>query len=336
MLIMVAACDEPDTVVTDIVHPDGSVTRKIEMRNSKNKFEKADLQAPFDSTWTVKDSMEIGIKKDTIWIKRAEKHFNNVGEINAEYKNDSSINGKIPRSANFSKKFRWFNTVYRFSESVEKQLSSGHPVGDFLNHEELAYFYSPDYIKYNKESGPDSIKYKILRDSIKIKTDNWTIKNITSLWIEEFSRLAGAKAGHELSVEVLKSREDEFIRILSENKDIFDSLWAKGVLLKKFIGEADAVKFKTEADSAFSISLDKILIDYKNYSVRIIMPGKLFATNGYIDSTRNLLWPVKTDFFITEKYEMWAESKTTNLWAWTVSGLFLLFVVTGILLKRKK
>ncbi len=34
------SCDEPETVVTNIVHPDGSVTRKIEMRNSKNKFEK--------------------------------------------------------------------------------------------------------------------------------------------------------------------------------------------------------------------------------------------------------------------------------------------------------
>ena len=64
------------------------------------------------------------------------------------------------------------------------------------------------------------------------------------------------------------------------------------------------------------------------------MPGKLIATNGYIDSTRNLLWPVKSDFFLTDQYEMWAESKTTNMWAWIVSGLFLVFVATGIILKK--
>ena len=65
------------------------------------------------------------------------------------------------------------------------------------------------------------------------------------------------------------------------------------------------------------------------------MPGKLTGTNGFIDSTRNLLWPVKSDFFLTEQYEMWAESKTTNVWAWIVSGLFLVFVFTGIIIKRK-
>jgi hypothetical protein len=336
IMLVVFSCDEPTTVVTNIVHADGSVTRKIEMRNTKNKFEKADLQVPFDSTWNVKDSIEVGIKKDTTWIKRAEKHFKNVGEINIEYKNDTSVNGKIPRYSSFSKKFRWFNTVYRFSEIINKQLSSGYPVSDFLNDEELTYFYSPDYIKYEKEKGTDSIRYKRLEDSIKIKTDNWIIKNVASLWIEEFIRLTAAKAGPELSLEVLKSRIDEFCKIINENQDKFDSLWAKGILLKKFIGETDAMKFKTEADSAVSVSLSKIFIDFKDYSVRIVMPGKLFATNGYIDSTRNLLWPVKSDFFITAQYEMWAESRTTNLWAWIVSGLFLLFVLTGIVLKRKK
>ena len=65
------------------------------------------------------------------------------------------------------------------------------------------------------------------------------------------------------------------------------------------------------------------------------MPGKLTGTNGYPDSTRNLLWPVKSDFFVTDKYEMWAESKTTNRWAWIVSGVFLVFVSTGIVVKKK-
>jgi hypothetical protein len=336
IMLIVFSCDEPVTVVTNTVHADGSVTRKIEMRNSKNKFEKADLQAPFDSTWNVKDSIEVGLKKDTTWIKRAEKHFKNVEEINIAYNNDSSVNGKIPRHASFSKKFQWFNTVYRFSEVINKQLSSGYPVGDFLNNEELTYFYSPDYFKYSKEKGTDSVRYKMLEDSIKIKTDNWLIKNVASLWIEEFSRLTGAKAGPELSMAVLKSRTDDFCKIINENQDKFDSLWAKGVLLKKFIGEADAIKFKTEADSAVSVSLGKIFIDFKDYSVRIVMPGKLFATNGYSDSTRNLLWPVKSDFFVTDQYEMWAESRTPNIWAWVLSGLFLLFVTTGIVLKRKK
>ena len=85
ILMIVVSCDEPDTVVTNIVHPDGSVTRKIVMRNTKNKFEKSELQVPFDNTWTVTDSLEVGVKGDTTWIKRAEKLFKNVDEINSAY-----------------------------------------------------------------------------------------------------------------------------------------------------------------------------------------------------------------------------------------------------------
>jgi hypothetical protein len=333
MLMVVVSCDEPDTVVTNIIHIDGSVTRKIEMRNSKNKFEKTDLQVPFDSTWTLTDSYEVSPKGDTTWIKRAEKLFKNVEAINLTYHNDSSINGKIARRACLIKKFRWFNTEYRFSEIVGDQLS-GYPLTDYLNNEEREYFYSPEYIKFNKEHGPDSIHYRKMSDTIKLKTDQWTIKNVASLWLNEFSRLTGPKAGPELSKASLMTREGEFIEIINENQDKFDSLWAKGVLLRKFIGDEDAVKFKTEADSALTLVFNRIFIDFRDYSLRIVMPGKLTGTNGYIDSTRNLLWPVKSDFFITDQYEMWAESKTPNLWAWVVSGIFLVFIFTGIIIKK--
>jgi hypothetical protein len=334
ILMVVVSCDEPDTVVTNIVHTDGSVTRKIVMRSTKNKFEKSDIQVPFDNTWTVTDSLEIGVNGDTTWVRRAEKLFKNADEISSAYRHDSSINGKMPRYAAFNKKFRWFNTEYRFSEVVEKLLDSGYPVSNFLNREELAYYYLPDYIKFNKENGADSIKYRILADSVKKNADVWVIRNIASLWIEEFVRLTGPGAGPELSTEALKSREDEFAEVINENQEEFDSLWTSGALLRKFIGETNAVKFKTEADSAVSIALTRILVDYKDYSLKIKMPGKLIATNGYIDSTRNILWPVKSDYYLTDRYEMWAESKTPNVWAWVVSGIFLVFVLAGIVIKK--
>ena len=184
------------------------------------------------------------------------------------------------------------------------------------------------------ENGVDSIKFKVLADSIDKKSEKWIIKNIASLWIDEFSRLTESTAGPELSKESLKSREDELAAIIDSDKDIFDSLWTSNILFRKFIGEEDAIKFKTEADSAMSVAFEKFLVDIRNYSVRIVMPGRLIATNGYIDSTRNLLWPVKSDFFLTDHYEMWAESKITNVWAWIVSGLFLVFVATGIIVKK--
>jgi len=336
ILFLAASCDEPETVVTNYVHPDGSVTRKIEMRNKKNSFKTSDIQVPFDNTWIVKDSIEVNDRGDTTWIKRAEKQFKNVDEINLSYKTDSGANKQVKRHADFNKSFRWFNTEFRFSERIEKTMSFGYPVKDFLNSEELSYFYSPESLKHEKEIGPDSLKYKALSDSVKHKTDTWTIRNFVSEWIGKFSDLISDKAGPDMSRELLKAQEDKFDKIFQANQEKFDSLWSDGTVLKMLIGEKNAVNYKTEADSALNTVTNYLFVDFKDYSAKIKMPGKLIGTNGFIDSSHVLLWPVRSDFFLTEPYEMWAESKVPNIWAWTVSGIFVAFVLTGVMMRILK
>ena len=336
-LILIVSCNEPETVVTNIVHTDGSVTRKIQMKSIEGdvnkRFKVSEIQVPLDSTWIVRDSVDVDKKGDSIWIRTAVKQFKNVDELNQAYKKDSSANKNVSRQARFSKRFKWFNTEFRFSERIDKQLSYGYPVKDFLNSEELLYFYSPESLKHDKETGLDSLKFRALADSIKHKTDLWSTKNIVSEWIGKFSDLTAGRAGKDMTRESLKARQDEFIQVVESNNAKFDSLWQNGIILKELIGEENAVKFKTEADSALGSVTKYFLVDFKDYSVRIVMPGKLIGTNGFIDSSHVLLWPVKSDFFMTEPYEMWAESKTPNKWAWVVSGIFLAFVLTGVIVR---
>ncbi|MCX6325821.1 MAG: hypothetical protein NT144_04105 [Bacteroidia bacterium] len=333
VLMLVVSCDEPKTVVTNLVHQDGSVTRKIEMRNIKNIFKLSGLQVPFDSTWAVNDTIEISEKGDTTWIKRAEKLFKNIDEINLTYKRDSGANKDISRHAGFKKRFKWFNTEFRFSEKIDKKLSFGYPVGDFLNNEELLYFYSPENVKHDKENSVDSLKFRALSDSVSHKTDTWGMKSLVSMWIGEFTYLTEGKAENDMSMKSLKAREDEFVNIVGADSEKFDSLWGNGIILKKFIGEDNALKFKAEVDTAIESVTRNFFVNFKDYSVRIVMPGKVIGTNGFIDSSEVLLWPVKSDYFLTEPYEMWAESKIPNRWAWIVSGLFLVFVLTGVIIR---
>jgi len=333
ILVMIVSCDEPETVVTDIVHPDGSVTRRIEMKNIENKFETDNIQVPFDSTWIVKDSLEIVDSKDTIWVKRAEKLFRNVDELNQAYVADSGGNRGIPRRAEFNRTFKWFNTEYRFAEIIDKHIENGYPVSDFLNKEELKWFYSPESVIKEKAQGPDSLKYKALDDTVTNKTDMWTFKCLVSEWTAEFLKLTEGKAGNDFTKESLKAREDELVKLLERDEDHLDSLWDNGIILQQFLGEENGKKFSIEADSAASIAANKVFFNFDNYTVRIIMPGKLIGTNGFADSTGILLWPVKSDYFISDSYEMWAESKTPNRWAWVVTGIFLLFVLAGIVFR---
>jgi hypothetical protein len=332
-LVFVFSCNDPRTVVTDIVHADGSVTRRIEMRNSGNDFKMSDLQVPFDETWTVRDSLEIGKKGDTTYVKRAEKFFENVSLLNETYLKDSSKNRGVQRHASFKKKFRWFNTEYRFEESAGKLISFGYPVTDFLNSEELDFFYSPASLNEKRKSGPDSLRYKALEDTTNKKTDLWIYKNVVSEWTGQFSNLIGDKAGKDMTYESLKAKEGYFMKIVKENENKFDSLWGTGKILREFIGEQNAARYKTEADSAMKLMEKTLFVDFKEYTQRISMPGRLIGTNGYPDSSQMLQWPVKSDYFVSESYIMWAESKTTNTWAWIVTGAFLLFVLAGMILK---
>jgi hypothetical protein len=155
-------------------------------------------------------------------------------------------------------------------------------------------------------------------------------------WIGDFSTLTGDKATGDMTFDALKAREGELVKISMQNSNHFDSLWSNGIILKEFIGESNAIKYKTEADSAINLVSKKLFVDFHGYSVRIIMPGKLIGTNGLMDSTNVLLWPVKSEYFLTRPYEMWAESKEPNKWAWIVSGIFLLFVLAGIIFKSIK
>jgi hypothetical protein len=333
VLLGIFSCNEPKTVITDIVHPDGSVTRKIEIKNSERKFELSNVQVPFDSSWKISDSIEIGEKGDTVWVKRAEKLFANVEQINDTYLRDSSANKAIKRHVEFSKKFRWFNTEYRFAEAVDKKMRWGYPVTDFLTREELDFFYSPDFITNAKKTGADSLKYKALADTINKKTDKWFWKNAASEWIGFFSELTKESGDSEISFETLKKRESDFVKILERTDKTFDSLWAKGLIQKEFLGEQGSAKYRKEADSALNLTTGNVIVSFKDYNQRIIMPGRLIGTNGFQDSVHLLLWPVKSDYFLTEPYQMWAESKTTNIWAWIITGIFLLFVLSGLILK---
>lgn len=336
LLCIVISCNEPETVVTNIVHADGTVTRRIEMKNLENKFEISNIQVPFDSTWFVKDSLEFSDEGDTIWVKRAEKLYKSIDNINRDYQSDSGANKDISRRAEFRKKFKWFNTEFKFAEIIEKKMLNGYPIGEFLNQEELLWFYSPENVNDEKKNGPDSLKFRALNDTVDKKVDKWATKSLISEWIIEFANLTKAKAVGDMTMGSLKAREDEFLKIVEKNSENFDSLWSNGILLKEFIGEANALKYEAEADSAVNLVTDQFWVDFNDYTVRISMPGKLTGTNGFIDSSRILLWPVKSDFFLTEPYEMWAESRIPNKWAWIVSGFFLMFVIAGLVIRTIK
>lgn len=336
ILIMIFSCDEPETVVTNNINKDGSITRHVVMRSNNNNFRQSEIQVPIDTTWAVKDSCIISEKGDTSWIRTAEKHYADIMEMNNDYKNDSSCNRIAVRSAYLKINFRWFNTIYRFSEKIDKNLSNGYPVSGFLSDEELQWYYTPWNDQEAKRNGIDSVKYRALSDSVNSRTNEWFFNSIVSEWVHEFSGLIYKKDAKVISEDTLKIWENNMLQILTKSEEDFDSLWKNGFALEASVSKDYAEKYRIEADSSLELVEDKSFLPFKLYDMRFSMPGKLIGSNGFVDSSKILLWSVHSDYFFTEDYEMWAESKVPNIWAWILSGAFLLFVLTGITIRRIK
>lgn len=320
-MIMLLSCDEPETILTNTVHPDGSVSRRVVMKTDKEEdIDPADYRVPVDSTWSISKVMEV-TGKDTFWITTAKKTFTSVEEINREYLADGGANKLLDRQAGFSKSFRWFNTIYRFSETVSRILTVGLKVEDYMNREELDYFYMPPSMTDSLLKSADSLMYRQLEKRVDSAGEIYLLSTLVEEWVAGYLKLVPDSA----FIEERKNR-------ILENIGFFDD---EDSVLMEALGEEYYLENRTAIDTAFAVvdSLFGISLAARFYTCEMIMPGSLISTNGFVDMDEKVSWPVKSDYFVAQDYVMWAESKEVNYWAWWLSGLFVLFVLTGLMVR---
>lgn len=308
------------------------------MRNDENgQFEPEEFAVPLDSSWKTEIVTEVDGENDTIWVLTAEKQFENVGELNHNYEADTGLNGNLNRHVSFVKKFRWFTTVFRFSESVERIMEVDCPVNDFLTDEEVDFFYLPHSIQKMAEMGSDSLEAKNLLLSIEEKTEAWYLTCMVRRGLSAFSAMHHIHGQAELSREEIMSKESEIMTLLEEdlNQDsVFISVFG-GAFFQEYKYHIDSVLTIIEEELSLSLNVS-------DYDIQTRMPGKIIATNGYLGSVegderaREVLWTVSEEYFLSENYEMWVESRVNNYFIWIISILFVLFAITGFTLYYRK
>ncbi len=375
-MVMLFSCDY-ETHVINTVHEDGSVTRKVIVKNdTEREFESKNFRVPIDSTWTIEYTKELNENNDTIWVLTAKKYFASVDGINEEYNNDTGSNRSLKRKADFSKSFKWFTTVFRYNETVDKVLTIDCPPSDFLSEEELAFFYLPDNVKADLKNGSDSLRYRALADTVETKSEVWMWTGIVRQYIEIFYELFGNHPDLMIDKEEMSAKESEFVTLLYESEhsdedgnDVANSTPEEGEdeevqqaleeieheesleieddierLVTVVLGKEFYESFNTEIDSAMSVleTVTDPFFSAQTYDMEIRMPGRIIASNGYADTNPEsnggggILWTVQGDYFFLKTYEMWVESKVSNYWAWIVTGIFVLFVITGFVVRRRK
>lgn len=329
-LVSLIGCNEPETIVTNTVHADGSVTRRVEIRNTEDVFEADFYRVPVDSSWIIVRSIEVSDEGDTTWVMVAEKLFASTDLINSDYASADGINSYLQRTASFRKMFRWFNTHFVFSESVERFIDDGHPLASYLDREEIDFIRLPGSVSDELMAGADSLKYRSMSERTDSVMNVWMKQGFIRSWMASSTRLLGNAGADSSVIREFNSREYELLERYSFDWDA-DSLI--GIVFEEEIRSG----FKPLLDSARRDLEERVerWLDARVYTIQTRMPGKLTGGNGFFTQTGEVAWPVKPELYLFDDYEMIAESQMPNKWAWVVSGIFVLVVLTGFIYRAR-
>jgi hypothetical protein len=361
ILLLNNSCIDHYSVSTKI-NADGSLERTIQVvcDDSASVF-KGNLKIPTDTSWTISTLWFYSTPGDSTSEKKFEytatKHFQNVVALNNYLKVENDTSTQIKTESSFSKKFRWFYTYISYKETYRKSLPfEYYKPKDFINENELSYFYDDDYT-YVKEkdslvhikdldkipllSHQDSLKMDKLEYKIIHKLSDFLGRNIYEEYYQYLvSELKTDKTKFNYLVENKDSiykhsrLSDAFTDLNLDDKDPFELIAEKIGLTSDSIEKLNPQAFKavkTKIDNSINLFVaDEELIN------TISMPGLLLKTNADSIREAQAYWNYSEHYFYLNDYKLYAESRIVNKWAFAVTGIAIIFLVMFVFFGRRK
>lgn len=336
------------------IFPDGSVTREFS-QFADSAFLVGDT-AKSNPFWFALDSgWQVGCypaNTDTVYhwpmavsdlvacdsasIKvTAARHWSNVDSLNNYSFFAQSTWKSISPKVRFEKKFRWFYTYYYFSERYPKiDHFNAIPMNQYVSNEEAEMYMSGGL---NRFAGMNGMEIMEKMNSVDQQIEQWLNHNL-------FEQMYTALAAH---LDKLEGFTIDSTRFLQYRDSVYfipdrDKLIEDGgidVLLDRF--------YKTNAFSRLYETVEGLdnnpkngkYPDFLNYyypklDYRLIMPGKVIATNCERVPADTLHWTVTAYRFTLGDLELQAQSRIANWWAFVISGVVVLLALITWRIKR--
>lgn len=333
-VMVLSSCERPMTLATK-VYEDGTFDKTI-------AFEKADSSIVQQNVfginaqhgWSASMKELPGEKKDNddrFYIV-FNKHFNSLEEMNAELNSSSDTLFQI--KSTFKKKFKWFYTYMRYTETFApinrfKML----PITDYINKEDY------QFIERLPSEGSSISK----ADSVFLQTLNQKI-------VDQYGNMAIFNEQYDILIRLLKKNNMEarwFDTLARKREYIYNHIDKMKGDQSLAMEMADSLQIPLPREKAMKDAAE-LSKDFNSrlgfmgfakdgkYSNGIEMPWRVVETNADSVSGNKLFWhPVVTKFLVTE-YVMYAESRKLNIWIVVVSAAFLLLTFFAFLRKRKR
>lgn len=350
VLLLMNSCY--DYIITTKVNADGSIDRIIKvkvLKSDSGSFDEGSIIVPSDSSWEITRDWEYTESEEGDSVKKyvltARKHFESFEDLNKELNQDTSDFSHVKNKVNLEKRFRWFFTYFKFSETFHRYFPFNYyPAKDFLTENEINFIFNDDeYIYYSKA---DSIVKKADLDEEVSMTaeDSIRLEEYEEILAEKFFTWQAKNIYEELEIIVNEGLKNEMPDLQETFKTVQDSVYNKILLFPKNLEDIDpvsVVSFYLHIDSAtlyntnaekfkvFNKKLDNIYeAGSDEYTISIIMPGLVISGNSEIKKGNETIWNIEFDKFFVSDYVMYSESRIVNTWAIVISiTVFTLLVV---------
>jgi len=354
-----------DYHVTTVVNPDGSMERLIKVfRADSGAFDTGTMRIPSGDGWKITTEWETTIEPEGDTIKKyvlsARKHFNSYKELNEELNQNASEPGYVQVETHMEKKFRWFYTDMKFTETYKQYFPFDHiPIRDYLSDSEIEYSKEPDAFIYSPEekafvriseleivpelTNQDSLLAEELEKNIEKRYKEWLSRNI---W-QEFKSII-AESSYEINPEIKESfiENADSIYLSIGFHDLPEKITYEG--FEDLFIQAIADYFNTNSDRLFDLNSDRLEDFFKkldkiyapandSFTNTIVMPGELLFTNADNYEQNTCSWEIDFSAFFAEDFQMIAESRIKNAWARFVAIIAVvaaLFVIIFFFRKR--
>jgi hypothetical protein len=325
LLLCFGACRE--VTVTTKVNADGTFTRIITVTGDSADVFAADLPFPVDETWARISSKDTS--DSTKFMQTYTKTYTNSDKLNADISNDTGSYSKLDRNISITKKFRFFFSYLTFKE-VYKSANAFTFLDyhEFLTEEDLQWFsmlklpVTPADSLHKKESEDKVFAFlvasaaaeaeSIIRDGIK-RLNNPLLNPVDiSLFHDSlYTKINAWDDKSELNIiEDCRrwSGNDAFSLLNDLKPPLFEGF------TKKLAGL-------------------NTVFDLEGYTEEVDMPGLITGTNSPMLNGNQVRWDFQPINVIVRDFEMYAESRVINYWAFILAGLVLLSFIILIIIK---
>lgn len=328
LIIVFSACRE--ITVRTTVNEDGSFTRIVTVSGDSADVYKKDLPYPVNTSWAMTSEKDTANKGK--FIVTYTKKFRDCQELQEEINRDTGWMKQLDRRIEISKRFGFFYSYIEYKEVYK----AANPFTALSSKSRL----TPEEIRWITRQLPvqspsDSIRSKNAEDKLLAYLVESAATEVEKILADGIAKLNDP----HLDAKQVPQFRDSIKTVLSKWQFTNDSELTDSYM--RWTGNSAAGRLRELTPPLFSdfnrkARLLENLISMEDFHVETEMPGLITGTNSVVLNGNRVSWDLSPMSFLLEDYTMVVESRVINGWAYLLSGLILLGLISVLIVKTLK